>query len=115
MSIETLDLEKKEIYKPKDTAEFLNLIKQDELHKAEEGLEYVKKNRAEYPNYNDRWVDHRETDLFRKYRESEDSDCANQIIENMDQENEHSKECDSRQGRINVLSKEIDEYNQNNE
>ena len=111
MSIEQQTFEKKEIYKFKNTTEFLNLIKQNELHKAEDGLEYAKKNRAEYPNYDDRWVDHRETDLFRKYRESKNSDCANQIIENMNENNEHSKKYDSKQGRINVLSNEIDELN----
>ena len=111
MTMETLDLEKKEVYKFNDTAEFLNLIKQDELCKAEESLEYVKKNRDEYPDYNDRWVDHRETDLSRKYRKLKDCDSANRIIENMDPNNEHSKRCDSKQGRINILSKEIDELN----
>ncbi|MEA1962726.1 MAG: hypothetical protein U9M94_00630 [Patescibacteria group bacterium] len=115
MSMETLNLEQKEIFKFKDTAEFLNLIKQNDLSKAEESLEYVKKNRAEYPDYDDRWVDLRELDLFRAYRKSENHDCANQTIENMDKDNEHSKKCDSKQGRINVLSKEIDEYNQNHE
>ena len=55
-----------------------------------------------------RWIDHRENDLFETYRKIKDWDGANRIIESM-QNTPHAKKYNSKQGKINILSKEIDD------
>ncbi len=58
-------------------------------------------------------ADHKERFLFKAFRNIKDFDCANKVIESME-ETEHARKNNSKQGRINVLSQEIEEYNKNN-
>lgn len=101
----------------KNTKDFQKAIESGDIQQAEEFLSDVKNNREKYPNYDDRWIDHRERELFKAYRtkagaaqDEEEKDrlfnCANDIIENMTA-SEHSGNVKSRQGRIDVLSNEM--------
>lgn len=114
MSIEQIKIEQKEVCMFKNTAEFKSAISKGELCKSEDWLEHVKKNRTEFLNYDDRWVDLAELELFRSYRKEKDFDGGNRVIENMDENNAHAQEHNSKQGRINVLSDEIEKYNKQN-
>jgi len=58
-------------------------------------------------------ADHKERFLFKAFRNIKDFDSANEVIESM-KNTEHAQKNDSKQGRINVLSQEIEKYNENN-
>ncbi len=81
--------------KLKQAEAWLNAIKNDS-----EKLE------AEIEKDNGRNIDHRERELFKAYRKMQDWDCANAVIESM-LETPQNKEYESRQGRIDILSKEM--------
>lgn len=50
----------------KDTAGFRTALDSDPFA-AEHWLETVRKNRIQFPQYDDRWLDHRERELFREF------------------------------------------------
>ena len=78
----------------KNTGSFQKAIESGNLEAAEAWLNTIKAERPE--NYNDRWFDHRERELFKAYCENQDWTSAKRIIES-------SIKSDSKTGRINRL------------
>lgn len=62
-----------------DTASFQEAIYAENLEQAEAWLNNIKANPPE--NYNDRWIDQRERELFRAYHEAGDYVSAKRIVE----------------------------------
>ncbi|GEM_PF-1719592 len=77
---ETRNVEKKE-GGIKNTAEFEAAIESDLLDEAENFLESVKSNRELFKQYDDRWIDHRERELFKAYCGKEDWSSAKRIVD----------------------------------
>ena len=113
-------LEEKPLEKIESTMNFQQIIKNaEELYKAgneEQGKkllcqteEWMNKNRDRV-NDGGRWIDHREGDLFKIFWNIGDVDGANRIIESMTN-TEHANNAKSREGRINVLSREMEKTN----
>jgi len=125
MNPEIPNLEQKEKIKIQNTSEFKAAVEKalespenskDLLCEAEKWLEDVKNNPENYPNYSPekdggRWLDHQEYTLFKAYRSQEDWDGANRIIESI-KSTPHAEKNNSKQGRIDILSKEIETANQ---
>ena len=58
-------------------------------------------------NENGRWIEHVESYIFRAYSCIKEYEAAQRIIDNM-QDTEHATKHKSKQGRIKVLTKEIE-------
>jgi len=82
----------------KDTASFQEAITAGNLEQAEAWLDNIKTTRPE--NYDDRWIDHRERELFKAYCATEDWKEAKRIVKSSI--NQTSKE--GRKERLEQLS-----------
>jgi len=84
------------------TSSFEKAINNNDVQKAEDWLNNIKNNPNEFPQYDERWVDHRERALFKKYCSEEDWEKAKRIANSSIKES--SKE--GRLARINELSQQ---------
>lgn len=118
--------EVKEMIKIEKTSDFQEIIKNAlELfkNKGDEKKPEIKKLLCEVEDWlnsnrervddEGRWVDHQEYTLFKAYRTIKDWDSANRIIESM-QDTKHAQKVGSKQGRIDILSKEMAKENEQN-
>lgn len=78
------------------TINFKEAVEGGELEKAEKWLSKIKENKNEFPQYDDRWIDHRERELFQAYYKAEDWTGAKRIVE-------ASANPASKEGRIRRL------------
>jgi hypothetical protein len=74
----------------KNTTSFQEALESGNLETAENWLDKIKAERPE--NYDDRWIDHRERELFKAYYAQEDWASAKRIVEG-------SIKPDSKEGR----------------
>lgn len=79
----------------KNTASFQEAITAGNLEQAEAWLDNIKATRPE--NYDDRWIDHREREIFKSYCEKQDWFGAKRIVES-------SLKEDSKSGRKERLA-----------
>ncbi|MBT4349418.1 hypothetical protein HOD19_01400 [bacterium] len=77
------------------TASFQEALASSDLETAESWIDKIKTERPE--NYDDRWIDHRERELFKAYYGQEDWAAAKRIVEG-------SIKPDSKEGRKNRLA-----------
>ncbi|MCB9802638.1 hypothetical protein H6761_01285 [Candidatus Nomurabacteria bacterium] len=87
--------EQKELGEIRDTNSFQKAIESGNLELAETWLNKIKTERPE--NYDERWIDHRERELFRAYYGEQRWVDAKRIVEN-------SVKSDSKQGRADRLA-----------
>ena len=64
------------------TAGFRKAIESGNLEEAEAWIDKIKSERETFPQYDDRWVDHRERELFQVYYKKEDWAGAKKIVKN---------------------------------
>lgn len=77
----------------KNTAEFRDALNQGRLQEAESFLNEVANNPEQFPQYDDRWLDHRQRELFQEFYKIEDWSGAKRIVE-------ATKDQRSKDGRI---------------
>jgi hypothetical protein len=65
----------------KNTAEFRESLEKGELEKVENFLNEVASQPDKYPQYDDRWLDHRQRELFQAFYGNEDWAGAKRIVE----------------------------------
>ncbi len=82
--------------KMKNTADFREALGQGNLEAAEEFLKEVASNPENFPQYDDRWLDHRQRELFQAFYKREDWQGAKRVIE-------ATRDPHSREGRIKRL------------
>ncbi|MBU0620032.1 MAG: hypothetical protein V1768_03850 [Patescibacteria group bacterium] len=87
----------KEIF---NTTEFRNALDQGSLFQAENFLQNVANNSDQFPQYDERWVDHRQRELFQAFYQAEDWSGAKRLVEAT--KDERSK--DGRKKRLQELS-----------
>ena len=63
-----------------DTASFRAAL-ESAPEQAEQWLNQVKANRVKFPQYDDRWIDHRERELFQAYCRTADWSAAKRVAE----------------------------------
>jgi len=84
--------EKKE-EKMKSTAEFREALEAGSLESAESFLKEVASNPESFPNYDERWLDHRSRELFQSFYKIQDWQGAKRVVE-------ATKDPGSKDGRI---------------
>lgn len=80
----------------KNTAEFRSALDEGKLEEAESFLNNVAINPDQFSQYDDRWLDHRQRELFQEFYKIEDWSGAKRIIE-------ATKDLRSKSGRITRL------------
>lgn len=80
----------------KNTAEFRKALEDGSLKEAEDFLAEVASNPDKFPQYDERWLDHRQRELFQAFYAKEDWRGAKRIVE-------ETRDERSREGRINRL------------
>ncbi|MBA3046806.1 hypothetical protein KKC83_01075 [Patescibacteria group bacterium] len=65
----------------KNTAEFRSALDSGKMEEAENFLNEVSSNPDEFPQYDERWLDHRQRELFQSYYKAEDWISAKRIVE----------------------------------
>lgn len=73
------DHEKKE-NEMKNTAEFRSALEAGKLNEAEDFLNSVANNPDKFPQYDDRWLDHRQRELFQEFYKIKDWQGAKRVI-----------------------------------
>lgn len=84
----------------KNTAGFRETLDSGSLEKAEEFLTEVASNPDQFPQYDDRWLDHRQRELFQSFYKSEDWQGAKRIVE----ATKDPRSYDGRKARLEELS-----------
>lgn len=64
-----------------NTESFRNALEKGQIAEAEHFLDEVKNNPDKFPQYNERWIDHREREVYAAYRDSGDYMSAKRIVE----------------------------------
>jgi hypothetical protein len=67
--------------KMKNTAEFRNALDIGKLLEAENFLTEVASNPDQFPQYDERWLDHRQRELFQAFYKAEDWQGAKRVVE----------------------------------
>ncbi|MFP4514618.1 MAG: hypothetical protein ACLFNO_01275 [Parcubacteria group bacterium] len=78
--------------KMKNTNEFREALSTGKLEEAEQFLQNVFENPENFPNYDERWLDHRQRELFQSFYQMQDWQGAKRIVEN-------TKDVGSQEGR----------------
>jgi len=84
----------------KNTAEFRGALDGGRLAEAEDFLTEVSSNPDKFPQYDERWLDHRQRELFQVFYKSEDWQGAKRVVEAT--KDAHSQ--DGRKARLEELS-----------
>lgn len=84
----------------RDTKSFKEALDDDDLESCEAWLDYVRKYRGTFPDYDDRWLDHRERDLFNAACEAKAWSMAKRVVEITASESSKS----GRRARLEELS-----------
>jgi len=82
----------------KNTQEFRQALQNGDLEKAESFLDKVAFNPDQFPNYDARWLDHRQRELFQAFCQSRDWPGAKRVVE-------ATQEEQSQKGRRERLEK----------
>ena len=82
--------------KMKNTTEFRNALEKGNLEEAEKFLIEVAAKPDKFPQYDDRWPDHRQRELFQAFYKTKDWPGAKRVIE-------ATKDPGSQEGRISRL------------
>ena len=82
-----------------DTATFRRALEVNPAD-AEAWLDTIRQNRGKYSQYDDRWLDHREQELFQAFCKTSDWPAAKRVVEAT--EDPHSKE--GRERRLVILA-----------
>ena len=90
--ISTNNHEKKE-NAMKNTAEFRNALDEGKLEEAEIFLNDIANDPEQFPQYDDRWLDHRQREIFQSFYKIEDWQGAKRVVE-------ATKDQKSKTGRI---------------
>lgn len=77
----------------KDTAEFRKALDEGRLAEAEAFLNEVAANPDRFPQYDDRWLDHRQRELFQAFCKAKDWQGAKRVVE-------ATKDLRSKEGRL---------------
>lgn len=93
--ISTNNQEKKE-KAMKNTAEFRKALDEGRLAEAESFLNEVANNPDQFPQYDDRWLDQRQRELFQEFYKIKDWSGAKRVVE-------ATKDLRSKSGRITRL------------
>ena len=94
------NLERKEIVM-KNTAEFRDALDSKDFDNAEKFLTEVASNPEKFPQYDDRWVDHRQRELFQSYYKVEDWQGTKRVVE----ATKDPRSYEGRKARLEELSK----------
>lgn len=84
----------------KNTAEFRDALNQGRLQEAEGFLNEVANNPEQFPQYDDRWLDHRQRELFQEFYKIKDWQGAKRVVEATN--DQRSK--DGRKAKLEELS-----------
>lgn len=76
----------------KNTAEFRDALDSGKLSEAENFLTEVASNPDQFPQYDERWLDHRQRELFQAFYKAEDWQGAKRVVES-------TKDARSQEGR----------------
>ncbi len=79
--------------KMKSTAEFREALEAGKLESAESFLKEVASNPENFPNYDERWLDHRSRELFQSFYKIQDWQGAKRVVE-------ATKDPRSKEGRV---------------
>jgi len=76
----------------KNTEEFRKALESGQVNEAEGFLKEVASNPEQFPNYDDRWLDHRQRELFQAFYKVGDWQGAKRVVES-------TKDIQSQEGR----------------
>ncbi|MCF7795112.1 hypothetical protein K9M50_02035 [Patescibacteria group bacterium] len=65
----------------KNTGEFRKALETGNLNEAENFLNEVASNPESFPQYDERWLDHRQRELFQSFYQAEDWQGAKRVVE----------------------------------
>jgi len=83
-----------------NTADFRDALDNKDFDNAEKFLTEVASNPEKFPQYDDRWVDHRQRELFQSYYKVEDWQGAKRVVE----ATKDSRSYAGRKARLEELS-----------
>ncbi len=84
----------------KNTAEFRDALDRGKLLEAEKFLTEVASNPDQFPQYDERWLDHRQRELFQAFYKIKDWQGAKRVVE----ATKDSRSQDGRKARLEELS-----------
>ncbi len=84
----------------KNTAEFRNALENEQLEEAENFLKNIASNPEQFPQYDERWLDHRQRELFQAFCKAEDWQGAKRVVE----ATEDDRSQEGRKARLVELS-----------
>jgi len=82
----------------KNTAEFRDALNSGRLAEAENFLNKVASNPNQFPQYDERWLDHRQRELFQAFYKVKDWQGAKRVVES------DSRSQEERKARLEELS-----------
>ena len=83
-----------------NTAEFRDALDSGKLKEAEEFLKEVASNPDQFPQYDDRWLDHRQRELFQVFCGKSDWQGAKRVVE----ATKDARSQEGREARLEELS-----------